>query len=305
MPRRWLKDRYRTSDRLNAVSAEARDCWTRLFVSVDDFGCFTADAQLVASHCYPRKPDAAICARLLADLERARLIGVYRGVDGKLYLYLAQWDERARTAPKYEAMPDGFKESLDGAGRTSLIQSVGACAQSAVSRPQSAESCGPRARADVTDTDTDTDTTDPAGSGVVVVPPVLQGSTPKAVHARGAAQRVFDYWRVATKHDGAKLTDKRRRLIDARLKDGYSEEQLCAAIDGCKASTFHQGGNDRGAVFDDIELICRTGEKLESFIDHGQRKPAARLSLAGQQTVENLRDWQPPQPKEARDGTHD
>lgn len=41
--------------------------------------------------------------------------------------------------------------------------------------------------------------------------------------------------------------------------------QLLEAVDGCRGSMFHMGQNDKHAIYDDLELICRSGEKVESF----------------------------------------
>jgi uncharacterized phage protein (TIGR02220 family) len=79
------------------------------------------------------------------------------------------------------------------------------------------------------------------------------------------AAAVFDYWQERTGHHQAILTDKRLKAIKGRLKQGYSVERLKAAVDGCLKSEFHQGKNDNATVYDDIELICRSGEKVEQF----------------------------------------
>lgn len=91
-------------------------------------------------------------------------------------------------------------------------------------------------------------------------------ATPKPV------QIVFDYWRDTMNHPRAKLDHKRRRVIAARLKDGYSVDTIRLAIDGCKSSPWHQGKNKDGRVFDDIELICRDAIKLEQFLKHTQKQ---------------------------------
>ena len=65
----------------------------------------------------------------------------------------------------------------------------------------------------------------------------------------------------------SKLTPKRDKAIKARLKEGYTIEQIKAAIDGCRNDPFSMGHNDRQKPFNDIELICRNGEKLESFLE--------------------------------------
>lgn len=83
------------------------------------------------------------------------------------------------------------------------------------------------------------------------------------------AARVFDYWRRVMGHPLAVMDRKRERLIQARLRE-YAVETLCRAIDGCRASAFHMGENDREQVYDGIELICRDAAHVERFL-----KPAA------------------------------
>lgn len=80
------------------------------------------------------------------------------------------------------------------------------------------------------------------------------------------AVSVFDFWRVETNHEHAHFTPKRRRKVLDRLRDGYTPERIQIAIRGCLASGFHQGQNDTGTKYDDLELICRDGEHLEKFI---------------------------------------
>lgn len=79
-------------------------------------------------------------------------------------------------------------------------------------------------------------------------------------------EQVFDYWRRSLNHPTSKLTPTRRRRIADRLKDGYSVDDIKHAIDGCSMSPHNMGVNDTGTVYDDIELICRSGEKLERFL---------------------------------------
>lgn len=80
---------------------------------------------------------------------------------------------------------------------------------------------------------------------------------------------LFKYWcEVMGKSiSTSKLTPKRDKAIKARLKEGYTFEQIKAAINGCRNDPFSMGQNDRQKPFNDIELICRNGEKLESFLE--------------------------------------
>lgn len=87
---------------------------------------------------------------------------------------------------------------------------------------------------------------------------------------------LFGYWQDRCRHPQAKMTRERTAKVAARLRDGYTPEQIRAAIDGAARGAFV---NDDGKRFDDLELICRSGTKLESFIDrpapNGTRHSAA------------------------------
>lgn len=75
-------------------------------------------------------------------------------------------------------------------------------------------------------------------------------------------RRIFDHWRAMFGKGKAKPTAGRRSKVLARLREGYTERQILTAIAGCNASDFHRDG---GHV--DLTLICRSGEKLEEFIE--------------------------------------
>lgn len=78
---------------------------------------------------------------------------------------------------------------------------------------------------------------------------------------------VFNHWvLVMNKGSSTKPTPGRINKIKARLKEGYTVEDLKQAINGCRQDPFSMGDNDRNKPFNDVELICRTGEKVESFI---------------------------------------
>jgi hypothetical protein len=120
-------------------------------------------------------------------------------------------------------------------------------------------------------------TTDPSGTTERTEPPPA---------GAGPLDRVFAHWQGVLDHKDAKLTPKRLKAIRARLYDGYTEDQLLRAIDGCKASAFHMGANDRERRYDDLTLICRDGEHVEQFIgylrDNGERKPQPKHEPPGE-----------------------
>lgn len=101
---------------------------------------------------------------------------------------------------------------------------------------------------------------------------------------------LFEYWRERCGHPQAKPTRERLSKIRGRRNEGYSDEQIREAIDGAARAAFV---NDAGKRFDDVELICRNGSKLESFIERASAKaPAAAPSNARLRAVAAQNDFQ-------------
>jgi len=125
-------------------------------------------------------------------------------------------------------------------------------------------------------------------------------SKDKASNKSDIALEAFEYWLLVMNKSSSstKLTDKRKKTINARLKDGYTINQIKQAIDGCKNDPFSMGDNDRRKPFNDIELICRTGEKLESFMQQLATKgrqfsafPETTHSQTTEQNIKNIGVW--------------
>ena len=105
-------------------------------------------------------------------------------------------------------------------------------------------------------------------------------------------REVFGHWKRVMGHPDAKLTKEREARVKARFAEGYTVEQLNGAVDGCKASAHHMGRNDSGAVYDDLELICRNGGKVEAFLSKRPHEPAREQwdsELAASPEVEKMR----------------
>ena len=81
-------------------------------------------------------------------------------------------------------------------------------------------------------------------------------------------QRIFDHWTmVMNKTAQTKLTEQRKTKIVARLKAGYSLEDIKRAINNCALNPHNMGQNKNQTLYNDIELICRNDTKLEYFRD--------------------------------------
>lgn len=83
------------------------------------------------------------------------------------------------------------------------------------------------------------------------------------------AQRVLDEWVFATRRDSAKVKMNAKRLaaVRARLKEGYTEDDLVAAVHGISKSAWHCGDNPSRKRYDDLLVAIRDGERVEKFRD--------------------------------------
>lgn len=86
-------------------------------------------------------------------------------------------------------------------------------------------------------------------------------------------REVFSAWQQIMGKPASKLTPAREKAVRERLAEGYTCDQIKQAITGCRSSPFHMGSNPRGEIYCDLELICRTPEKLEKFISYCNNPP--------------------------------
>lgn len=98
----------------------------------------------------------------------------------------------------------------------------------------------------------------------------------KPLSPSGDADRVFEHWQVAMNHPRAVFDSTRRTKVEARLKEGRTVEELCAAVDGCARTPHNMGQNERGEIFDDLELICRNDKQVERFIRNAASPPGQK-----------------------------
>lgn len=87
---------------------------------------------------------------------------------------------------------------------------------------------------------------------------------------------VFEHWQTAMDSPRSKLDGKRWKLIKTALALGYTGDDLCKAIDGCRKSPFHMGQNDKGIAYNGLELILRNAEKIDAFMAMDDTPPVTR-----------------------------
>lgn len=121
MPTRYLKPGIRDSELVDALRPLTECLFTRLIVTVDDFGRTDARPSMVKAACFPIKEavTAAHCAAMLEELHKVGLITVY-SVDGKPYLQMRKWDNHPRAAAsKYPDPPHSCAQAHTGAQQPS------------------------------------------------------------------------------------------------------------------------------------------------------------------------------------------
>jgi hypothetical protein len=99
-----------------------------------------------------------------------------------------------------------------------------------------------------------------------------------------AVVEVFEHWRRRTARPHEKLTASRRRIIQLRLDEGASTEELCSAIDGAMSDDFLQGRTPKNTqrldtldvIFKDRDRILRLANRASASQSSSTLKPAAR-----------------------------
>lgn len=92
------------------------------------------------------------------------------------------------------------------------------------------------------------------------------------------AEEVHAHWVATMGKTGpaAKRTTAKAKTalstVRARLTEGYTVEQLKAAVTGCSRSEWHMGANDRGQRYDDLAMIC-AASKVDRFISGAEGRP--------------------------------
>lgn len=124
-----------------------------------------------------------------------------------------------------------------------------------------------------------------SSSSLVLAP--LSAATLEGVSKRHSSSKadnsaeirlVFDHYRTYHEraHRKPNSGSKEWRKIALRLKDGYSVEDLCRAIDGCHRSPWHCGENPGNTLYQNLELIMRDSDHVRQFLEvpeFGQGQP--------------------------------
>jgi hypothetical protein len=96
---------------------------------------------------------------------------------------------------------------------------------------------------------------------------------------------VFEYYKSVFK-TRVRLTPLKKQKIATRLKS-FSKEELFKAIDNLSKSPFHNGVNDRGRCYNQIEFVFRNDDKTEEWVNKFNRPENATTRMFGDALIEN------------------
>jgi hypothetical protein len=118
MPQRFLRPGITTSKRWNRCDWPTQSLYLRIITLVDDHGRYDADSELLRSHAFPfgdpfgKVLPLTALVRMLRALADKRLLILYK-YEGKEYLQLLRWHERARSASKFPEPPPEQLTAID------------------------------------------------------------------------------------------------------------------------------------------------------------------------------------------------
>lgn len=231
---RSIKPEFWKHEDLSALPESTHMLAGALLNYADDHGYFNANPALVKAECCPLRETAVSIPESLRSLQEIGYIVLGTCPKGRRYGRIANFNEHQRVSHPSKSKISDTSITWDDSGKTpETFQNP-----PETFRPEQGKEQG-------------------TGKGAG------KGNTHSS-----AVRDVFAYWQSVMGKHGAILTPKRDRVVTAALKLGYTVDQIKSAIDGCKRSPFHMGVNDQRTVYDDLELICRSGENIEKFISN-------------------------------------
>jgi len=258
-----------------ALSHEAWRLYVSSYLLADDYGNFRA---------HPKQLDGAVfwlreSRDTLASVAELAQVGLWHLYElrGQLYVSIRNWEKHQKVdhpgKPRVPGPNDSDAKRIIPGTLEEFRETVAKLART------------PSAGV-APDLRPPTSTTDPDHQHV-----------PKSTGFGELVKTVFGYWVEKRSKDPkrTRLTTQRRHKVEQRLREGYTVEDLKAAIDGVARSPHHCGENDSGTVYDDLELICRNGGNVERFRDmpaNGARARASPQLALGQQPAAGVTGYE-------------
>lgn len=129
---------------------------------------------------------------------------------------------------------------------------------------------------------------------ITIKEPSSEPSKEPSIGRDDGAMTVFVHWQREWRHPTSKLDRKRRKRIEARLRD-FTVNQLCDAISGFRNSPWHTGTDPKsqGVVYDSIDTLLRDNAQVEkgiALLHHPPRPPKVETAHDRMQRMLNGND---------------
>jgi len=113
MPNRIIKESIRTSRSVNQLSDFNFRTWLYLITYVDDYGCGSADPEILKGFVFPRRKSVTEkqIEKALADLAMQGMIVLYER-DGEPYFAFPNWRDHQRIQAKRHKFPEPTDDEL-------------------------------------------------------------------------------------------------------------------------------------------------------------------------------------------------
>lgn len=259
---RSIKPELPQSESMGNVSRDARLTFIQLWTLADDEGRLRGNSRMLASLLFPYDDGedghalttAKDVEQWLVELEREGCILRYQ-IDGAAYVQICNWLIHQKIDKPSKSKIPPFDESSPVLAKPREVSSEEGI------KDQGKEGKGEDQLVE------------------------RRGASPD----RDVVQEIFAYWQKVMEAPRAQLDDKRTKAIKTALKL-YDPRQVCEAIQGCSRSAWHMGENDRGQKYNGLNLILRSADHIDKFIEMASKQ------TTGPETIEErnariLAEW--------------
>lgn len=233
MPNRVIRD-WTDSERVDLLSFQAEVLFIRLMMKADDYGSYHANPKLINSFCFPLKNIRETdISRWLQELASVGLIVLYTA-ENKQFLQIINFGQRLRQMkPKFPQISENELNNIMSANGQ----------QPAVNCPHETE----------TESETESEPPNPQKGNEIDFDKLLKLINDK------------------TKREFKMINDSVKAKFKARIKDGYTKEDILNTINNASKDTFHIEKNfqyltpeylSRASTIDKHSSVSKTESKV-------------------------------------------
>ncbi len=276
---RTIKPEFPQSESMGRMSRDARLLFILMWTLADDAGRLRGNSRVLCGQLFPYDDDAPKNIDSWVDELVAEDCIIRYSSGGAQYIQIVAWLQHQKIDKPSESRLPKPPESLDASKTPQQDSDSSSPRESSRKSRESSRTFATDSRSLATDLGPSTKDHGPRtvdhehGPRTTTKDQSEASASCRSGSKSDAVSRVFSHYQ--SYHPTCRLTDDRRKMIQARLKEGYSEDDLCRAIDGLHLSPHHRGENDRSTAYLDIQYALRKGDAVSRMINIANRPPSA------------------------------